>query len=75
MSAILEFLKGIGSAIVAVFEFIIGLVQDIVYLVQLTGSMLAQLPKLLSWLPAPVTAILLSIFTIVVLYKILGREG
>lgn len=75
MDAILNFFKGIGDAIVSLFDMLIGFVADIVYLVKLTGSMLAKIPSFFSWLPESMVALILVIIAVVVLYKILGREG
>lgn len=74
MQALVSFVEGIGSAIGAFFGFVASLISDIVYLVQLTGRMLAQIPGYFSWLPAPVLAVLVTAVTIAVLYKVLGRE-
>lgn len=74
MQALISFVEGIGSAITAFFDFVFSLISDIVYLVQLTGRMLAQIPGYFSWLPAPVLAVLVTAVTIAVLYKVLGRE-
>lgn len=75
MNSILNFLKGIGDAIVAALDFLAGILLDLVYLVKLLAKVLSQIPAYFSWLPPELTAILVSIFAIVVLYKILGREG
>lgn len=75
MDAVISFFKGIGQAITSAFDFVVSLVSDIVYLVQITGKFLTQLPSYFSWMPAEISALLLVLFTIVVLYKILGREG
>lgn len=74
MQALNSFLEGIGSAVMAFFDFVSSLIADTVYLVQLTGRMLAQIPGYFSWLPAPVLAVLVTAVTIAVLYKVLGRE-
>lgn len=74
MNELIAFVKGIGSAIGGFFAFIFSLIEDIIYLVQLTGRMLAQVPKLFSWLPGPVLGLMLTAITIAVLYKVLGRE-
>lgn len=74
MDALIGFFEGIGSAISGFFSFVFSLVGDIVYLVQLTGRMLAQIPAFLAWLPPGVSAILLTAITIAVLYKVLGRD-
>lgn len=75
MDAIIKFFTGIGDAISAAFDWFLSFLSDCVYLVSLTGRFLVQIPILFSWLPSELLSILVLIFTIVVLYKILGREG
>lgn len=74
MRTIIEFLKNIGSAIGTLFSLLGTLLQDIVWLVKTTASFLASVPSMLSWLPAPVIALLVAGLTLVVLYKVLGRD-
>lgn len=75
MDAIVSFFKGIGDAIVSAFDFVISFFQDLIYVIQLLGKVILSIPGYLSWLPASVVALLLTLFAIVVIYKILGREG
>jgi len=75
MDGLISFFEGIGNAIVSAFQFLISLVSDIVYMIQLTGKFLAQIPSYFSWIPAEITALLVVLFSVVVIYKILGREG
>lgn len=75
MQAVADFLKGIGNLLVAVVEFVIGLFEDLVYMIQLIGKFLIELPLYFSWLPEPLVSMLIIIFGVVVVYKILGREG
>lgn len=75
MGALTDFLLGIGEGLLAVVTFVIDFFKDIAYLVKLTGEFVLQIPHYLSWLPAEVLALLVTVFTIVVLYKVLGREG
>ena len=75
MGAIIDFFTGIADLATGAFEFLIGIVRDIVYIVQLTGKAVAAIPGYLAILPAPIIAILMTIFAVVVIYKILGREG
>lgn len=65
---ILDFFKNI-------FDFIIGFIEDVVYIVKITGEAVANIPTYFSWLPEAALAILVTIFAVVVIYKILGREG
>lgn len=75
MGAIIDFFTGIADLAIGAFEFLIGTIRDIVYIAQLTGKAIAAIPGYLTLLPAPVVALLMTIFAIVVIYKILGREG
>lgn len=75
MKTIINFLAGIGDFLVALVDFVIGLFEDIVYMVQLMSKFLVSLPSYFSWLPAPLVSTLIIIFGVVVVYKILGREG
>lgn len=75
MDVIIDFLTGIGEAIVTAFEFVVSFFSDIVYVIQLTGKFLAQIPIYFSWLPGELLGLLVIIFGVVVIYKILGREG
>lgn len=75
MDGILNFLYGIGEAITTVIDFVISFFQDTVAMIGLLVKAVASFPNYFTWLPGPVVALLLSLISIVVIYKILGREG
>lgn len=75
MDAIISFFETIGEAISSVISFVISFFQDVLYLIQITGKVLAQIPDYLSWMPPKLSALLVVIFAVVVIYKVLGREG
>lgn len=75
MNAILEFFAGVGDLLRGAVEFLIGVIADIVYLAQLTAKAVAAIPSYFALLPSPVVGLLTTIFAVVVIYKILGREG
>lgn len=68
-------LKSIFNLISSVVSFIIGFFQDLVYMITLLGKFILSLPTYLSWLPPTFITAITLIFTIVVIYKVLGREG
>lgn len=70
-----DFLQGIWDAIITVIEFVVDFIKDIIYVVQLVGETVLKIPEYIGWLPSYFTATVLVIFAIVVIYKILGREG
>ena len=75
MDAIIGFFTGIADVLGGAVDFLIGLCRDIVYIATLSAKAVGALPMLFSWLPAPIVALLLTIFAVVALYKLLGREG
>lgn len=75
MSAIITFFEGIVDAITGAIDFLIGFIEDIVYIVKITGEFVLEIPNYLAWLPAPVLVIVVVVFGVVVIYKVMGREG
>lgn len=75
MTAIIDFITGIADGVQAAIDFLLSIVQDTLFVVQITGNFVSKIPAFFDWLPAPVVAIIVSIFGVVVIYKILGREG
>lgn len=75
MKALVEFIKGIAEGVTAAIDFLFGIIEDLVYMVKLLGQFILDIPAYLSWLPAGVVAIFITIFGIVVIYKVIGREG
>lgn len=75
MASIKEYIIQIGEFIGSAFDFIIDFFEDIVYVIKLTGEFVLGIPDYFSWLPAEAVALIVTIFGIVVIYKVLGREG
>lgn len=75
MNALLDFFKGIGETITTVVDFVIGLFEDLIYMIKLLGQVVLNIPAYFSWLPGELIGIFLILISIVVIYKILGREG
>lgn len=75
MQAILDFFAGFADVISGIVDFVVSLVKDILYLIEITAKFVAQIPVYFSWLPSELLTTIILIFTVVVLYKVLGREG
>lgn len=75
MKAIIDFFTGLFDIIDSLVDFVISFIQDLVYVIKLTGTFVAQIPNYFAWLPSAYVALIVSIFSIVVIYKVLGREG
>ena len=75
LETIKDFFLNLGNIITSLVDFVVGMIEDLIYVVVLCGSFVAKIPTLFSWLPTEAVAIIVIIFAIVVIYKIIGREG
>lgn len=75
MGAIIDFFTGIGDAIGTVINFVVQLFTDMLTMLQLLAKFIGDIPSYFGWLPSSVVAVVIIIFSIVVIYKIIGREG
>lgn len=70
-----DVLSNILDMLANFFTWFGNLIQDIINVSIQVGKALLAIPNLLSWLPSTVIATLVAGFTIVGVYKVLGREG
>lgn len=73
MDAIINLFTTIGTVITSTVDFLVSMVMDIVYVVQLGVEFLATIPAYFAWLPSPVLALLLTIFSVMIILKVAGR--
>ena len=71
---ILDGIKSIANFFITVGQFIVDFISDLVYAIGLIGKTILEIPSYLGWLPSSLIAMLTTIFSIVVIYKILGRD-
>lgn len=75
LSTIKDFIVSIGEGLLSAWDFLISLIEDIVYVIKVTGIALSKIPDIFSWLPAEVLVMLVLLIGVVVVYKVTGREG
>lgn len=75
MEDILDMLEGFVDLVSSLGEFVLDWIKDLLYIIELLSTIILNLPSIFGWMPVPVFATVSSIFGVVVLYKILGREG
>lgn len=75
MSGVIAFFEGIGNFIISITDFIISFFQDLIYMITICGKVIGAIPGYFAWLPNSFQVLLISLFGIVFIYKILGREG
>lgn len=75
MSAIWEGIQAFIRAKQAEAELSKILFQDLWEALKTMLNVFDKIPDIFSWLPMPCVIIVLTCFAVVILYKILGREG
>lgn len=75
LSTLKDYIVGIGELFTSLYHFVLDFFSDVCYVIKLTAQFVVKIPTYFSWLPAPVLALVVSIFAVVVIYKVLGREG
>lgn len=75
MEGFLNFFKGLGDIIGSLVDFVFGVIEDLLYVIGLLGSLILKIPELIGWLPSACISLVITTFGIVLIYKILGREG
>lgn len=71
----LDLLSNIVDLLVDFFSAVSGLLYDLFMVMGKVKKAVTFIPDLFSWLPDEVGVILISTFTVVIVYKVLGREG
>lgn len=74
MSALINFIKAIATGVTSIVSFLLTMIEDVAYVVTLTAKFVVQIPEYLSFMPPAVLSLIVSMFAVVVIYKILGRE-
>lgn len=75
MEDILDMIEGFVEMIESLIDFVMDLVQGLLYIYDLLFTIIGNLPSYLAWMPGSFSYLIIAIFGIVVIYKVLGREG
>lgn len=75
MKALIDTLTGIGKAIMSAINFVVSTIQDLVYIVKMLTGVISDMPAYFGWLPSAIVTLLLSIISIAIIYKVIGRDG
>lgn len=75
LESITNFIEGIANSFTAIIDFLTDFVEDSIYIIDVCGKAILFIPQLFGWLPVSVATLAIGIFAIVIIYKVLGREG
>lgn len=74
LQGIFNLIKGLVEFVSTVVGFVFKLIEDLVYVVGLLTETGPKLVSYLSFLPAQVLSIFAACLTVIVIYKIVGRD-
>ena len=74
LNSIFDILQGIWDFFELVIDLVIGLIQDIVYFVQLIIALPGLLGSTLKWLPPATVSIILLCISLFVVLRVIGRD-
>lgn len=74
MQAIINFFTGIADVFGKIIDFVIDFFSDLVFVIATLGQFVLEIPGYFVWLPGEIIALIVTIFSIVVIYMILGRK-
>lgn len=75
MQGALSFFQGFADATLSLFDFFFAIFEDTISFLKLIAKMPGYIARALAWIPPQLYVGIGILFTIVILYKILGREG
>lgn len=74
MFGIFDAIKGFFEFVIGIFRFFLKLLQDLVYTVRMIGKAAGILPDLLQFLPTVLISLFMVTVSVIIIYKILGRD-
>lgn len=71
---IFDVIKNIGNFFTSIVDFVIDFFGDLVYVIDLLADTIVSIPDYLGFFPSVLIAAVVSLVSIAVIFKILGRE-
>lgn len=75
MGAIVDFFIAISEPVLVLIDWVTGFIADIAYMIAMLHAFMSYIPSFFAWLPASISVFIITAFTIVIVYKVIGREG
>lgn len=75
LDAISSAIENIVGFLDTIWQFVVDFTSDTFEMIKLLSDTVHKIPDYFSWLPPEVGVGLIALFSVVVIYKILGREG
>ena len=73
-AAIRDGVKSLVDGFTAVFDFIVDFFSDLVFVIKTVGNFVIKIPGYFMWLPTELVVLVALLFSVVVIYLIIGRK-
>lgn len=73
LDSIFETLRTIADFFIALGKFIFDLIEDLLYCIGLMRNLLPNLITYLGWLPETLLTLIVSVLTVAVVFRVVGR--
>lgn len=70
----IDILGSLVDFLVGIFNFIAKIIEEIIYIIKLTGTIIGNISSYFYFMPAVVSGLLITLITIAIAYKIAGRD-
>ena len=74
MQALFDIIKSIGEFFSNVISFVVTIFSDLIYVIKSIGTAISRIPNYIGWLPASISALFLVALSIIIVYKVVGRD-
>lgn len=74
MAGIIEFFEGLSNIVSTVVNFVVTLFTDFVFVLKLIFTTVTNIAGYFYWLPSTLITLLLTGISVVVIYKVIGRD-
>lgn len=75
LDVIMQYINGFFNILDSLVSLLLELLTNLVCMVSMLARVSASIPDYFTWLPENIVALISVGITVVVLYKVLGREG
>ena len=74
MGSIISSIKEFFDFIIKAVEFLISLIKDLIHVIGYIGQVAGKIPSYLGFLPTAAIAIVGTLVSIMIVYKVVGRD-
>lgn len=72
MEDLLDLIEGLIDAVMSAFDYLWSIITDTLYVVELLGKFVAEIPSYFAWMPEELLVIVIAVFPTLITLRIVG---